>query len=234
MFARTISIALTLLFVSIHLPAVSYGQQTDEPKPLTEEEAEARFGVKSKPEPEPQTEPQVEHTLSQTSYTRGGWYMAIGGAVVIENSSLVGDPDRHMVSGGGNIRLGNRHNRWFATEVKGIYAHTYTTPESEYKTWGVWLSERVYLTKGRFQPFLAGGLGAIQLRSKILDGATPPGEDPDANNSSSWGFSPYFGGGAELFWNENFISTIFVNYYITTGSITDHDFIMAGIGFAFY
>ena len=126
MLARTTILTLAIFLAAIFTASVSNAQQ-DEPKPQTEAEAEARFGVKSKPEPKPQTEPQVEHVLSQRSYVRGGWYLGFEGLVIVENSPLVSGPDKHLVNGGFDFRMGNRHNRWLATEIQGTWVNSYKT-----------------------------------------------------------------------------------------------------------
>ncbi|MAI80917.1 MAG: hypothetical protein CL917_18405 [Deltaproteobacteria bacterium] len=235
MLARTTILTLAIFLAAIFTASVSNAQQ-DEPKPQTEAEAEARFGVKSKPEPKPQTEPQVEHVLSQRSYVRGGWYLGFEGLVIVENSPLVSGPDKHLVNGGFDFRMGNRHNRWLATEIQGTWVNSYKTADesSDFMIWGIWVNERVYLTKGRIQPFLMTGLGFIQTRTEVKGNVTAPDADPLANVRTAWGFSAVFGTGIEIYWTESFISTLTINYYLTTGDIRDHDFAAAGIGFQFF
>lgn len=239
MLARTTTIALTALIAWTFTATTTLAQES-EPKPQTEAEAEARFGVKSAPEPKPQSEPQVEHALSQTSYTRGGWYIGAAGLAAVEFSPYVEGPDKHIVNWGFNFRMGNRHSRWLATEIQGTYINTYETvdpdgtPDSEFRLWGIWVSERIYFTKSRYQPYITGGLGVIQIRNKIGGSIAPNPEDPLADVQSAWGFSSYFGLGIEFYWTENIITTLGISYYITTGAISDHDFATAGIGFQFF
>ena len=245
MLARNIRFALAALAVWTLVTGVAYAEE-QEPKPQTEAEAEERFGVKSKPEPKPQSEPQVEHALSQTSYVRGGWYLGFEGLVIMENSKYVGGPvggpDKHILTGGFDFRMGNRHNRWLATEIQGTWVNSYKTIEyanspgdyeNDFMIWGIWINERVYLTKNRIQPFLTGGLGVIQLRTEY-GGNLQPNPDSAASVDSNWGFSALLGVGVEFYWTENFITTLGVNYYFTTGAIKDHDFLTAGIGFQFF
>ncbi|MEE3328057.1 MAG: outer membrane beta-barrel protein [Myxococcota bacterium] len=217
--------------------------QEPEPKPQTEAEAEARFAVKSKPEPKPQTEPQVEHALSQKSYVRGGWYLGFEGLMSLENSKYISGPDKHIINGGFDFRMGNRHNRWLATEIQGTWINSYKTnmysngveeDENDFMIWGIWINERVYLTKDRIQPFLTGGLGYIQTRTEIAGNVPSNQDDPLATSRTAWGFSALVGVGVEIYWTENFITTVGINYYFTTGDIRDHDFATAGIGFQFF
>lgn len=239
MLARTTTIALTAL-LAWTLVAPAALAQNSEPRPQTEAEAEERFGVKSAPEPKPQTEPQVEHALSQPSYTRGGWYIGLEGLAAVEFSPYVEGPNKHIVNFGFDIRLGNRQNRWMATEIQGTYVNTYETvypngdPDSEFRLWGIFVAERIYFTKSRYQPFITAGLGFIQTRNKIGGSVQPNPDDPLATVRTAWGFSPFFGLGIELYWTENIITTIGINYYLTTGDISDHDFATAGIGFQFF
>jgi len=241
MLARKIRLALTALVVWTLTTGVVSAQEK-EPKPQTEAEAEERFGVKSKPEPKPQTEPQVEHALSQKSYVRGGWYIGFEGLVTLENSKYVSG-DKHIVNGGFDFRMGNRHNRWLATEIQGTWVNSYKTnafadaanpAENDFMIWGVWVNERVYFTKSRVQPFLTGGLGFIQTRTEIEGNVPPDQDDPTATSRTAWGFSALLGVGVEIYWTENFVTTVGVNYYFTTGDIKDHDFATAGIGFQFF
>ena len=245
MLARNIRFALAALAACTLVTGVAHAQK-QEPKPQTEAEAEERFGVKSKPEPRPQSEPQVEHALSQTSYVRGGWYIGFEGLAILENSKYVGGPvggpDKHLMTGGFDFRMGNRHNRWLATEIQGTWVNSYKTIEyaenpgdyeNDFTIWGIWINERVYLTKSRIQPFLTGGLGVIQLRTEY-GGNLQPNPDSAASVDSNWGFSALLGVGIEFYWTENFITTLGVNYYFTTGAIKDHDFLTAGIGFQFF
>ena len=245
MFARKTRLALATLAVWTFTAGMTSAQEA-EPKPQTEAEAEARFGVKTKPEPKPQTEPQVEHALSQRNFARGGWYLGFEGLVIMENSKYVGGPvggpDKHILTGGFDFRMGNRHNRWLATEIQGTWVNSYKTIEytnnpgeyeNEFTIWGIWVNERVYLTKSRIQPFLTGGLGVIQLRTEF-GGNLQPNPDSAASVASTWGFSALLGVGLEFYLTENFITTVGVNYYFTTGAIKDHDFLTAGIGFQFF
>ena len=105
--------------------------------------------------------------------------------------------------------------------------------ENDFMIWGIWVNERVYLTKDRIQPFLTGGLGFIQTRTELAANVPAP-SDPLASVRTAWGFSALLGVGAEIYWTENFITTVGINYYFTTGGIADHDFATAGIGFQFF
>ncbi len=241
MFVQKTRLAFAAL-VACSLATGVASAQDPEPKPQTEAEAEARFGVKSKPEPKPQTEPQVEHALSQRSYVRGGWYLGFEGLVTLENSKYVSGPDKHQVNGGFDFRMGYRFNRWLATEIQGTWVNSYKTnqysngveeAENDFMIWGIWVNERVYLTKDRIQPFLTGGLGFIQTRTELAANVPAP-SDPLASVRTAWGFSALLGVGAEIYWTENFITTVGINYYFTTGGIADHDFATAGIGFQFF
>ena len=105
---------------------------------------------------------------------------------------------------------------------------------SDWRVRGIWVNERVYLAKDRIQPFLTGGLGFIQTRTEIGPNVPVPENDPLATVRTAWGFSALFGIGLEIYWTENFITTVGLNYYLTTGDIKDHDFATAGIGFQFF
>jgi len=175
-----------------------------------------------------ETEQQVQERLSKPNYGLGGYYLGFEGLVAIENSKIIA-PDAVLVSGGLDIRLGNRHNRWFATELYGLYVHTYADGTGQFLAWGMSINEHFYFTNKRVQPFVNVGLGFLQVRSRNF--VVNPFSGSQGFNP---GFAPIFGIGLEIYANENVAFTIMANYHLTVGNISGFDFVTTGIGMQFF
>ncbi|MDG2049259.1 MAG: hypothetical protein P8M78_03760 [Myxococcota bacterium] len=145
----------------------------DQPKPQTEAEAEATLskGQNIADEPAPETEAQAEEFLAGKSYVVPAYFIAVDGLVAVENSVAIGG-DSHYVSGGFDVRIGYRQNRWLATELSGMYIHNYR--DTEYLSWGMSLNEKLYFTKSRIQPYISVGMGFVQLISTSGRGTFSP------------------------------------------------------------
>ena len=175
-----------------------------------------------------QTESETQRRLQTPNYARGGYYIALEGLYAIENSPLVGDSpddDKYISSGGFQFRFGNRHNRWLGTEIDVIYIHTFHSPNDDFLAWGMTLAERLYMTRGRFQPYITAGAGFLSLRAPDRRATTG-----SSSSGTETGFAMTFGMGAEIYVTESFAITMLANYQLTVGGIKDHDFITAGIG----
>jgi hypothetical protein len=174
------------------------------------------------------SEDEVQARLAKSYFARGGYYLGAEGLVAVENSALIG-VDTHIVSGGLDIRLGLRHNRWFASEISGLYIHTYGDGTGQFLAWGMAINERFYFTERRLQPFVTVGLGFLQVRSRDFT------VDPfDGSQGFDPGFAPSFGLGMEIYATEDFAVTVMGNYYLTVGNISGFDFVTAGIGFVYF
>ncbi|MBW2232005.1 MAG: hypothetical protein JRG92_12750 [Deltaproteobacteria bacterium] len=194
-----------------------------------------------------ETEEQVEHRLVQANYARGGFYFGMEGLAAIENTEIVGGQDRYLISGGFQARMGHRHNRWTATELSGLYVHTFGGDlqflppigvlSGNFLAWGMYVSQRVYFTKARFQPFVGAGLGFLQIRSNedfgfLLDPGGGFRVVPTPNVTP--GFSMVFSAGMEMYATETVAFTLQANYHLQVGHIDDTDFITAGLGMQFF
>jgi len=182
---------------------------------------------------QPETEEDVQARLARPDYARGGYYVGMEGLVSVENSASIGQ-NAYLVSGGLDIRLGNRHNRWLATELYGVYIHTYGDGTGQFLAWGMSVAERLYLTRARFQPYVTVGVGFLQVRSRNRDFAyLNPGET-DLSPGFDPGFAPYFGVGMEMYATENVAFTLMASYHLTVGNISGFDFVSAGLGMMFF
>jgi hypothetical protein len=194
---------------------------------------------------EPETEQEAQLRLKSPNFARGGFYFGMEGLVAVENTENIGGKDRFITSGGFEMRIGHRHNRWFATEILGLYVHTFggdvqVVPplvlSYNFLAWGMYANQRVYLTKRRFQPFVGAGLGFLQIRNSEDNGyvLTPAGPVPVPNPADATGFSMIFNAGMEMYRSETVVFTLQANYNMQFGAIDDTDFITAGLGMQFY
>lgn len=177
------------------------------------------------------SEAETQHRLQMPNYARGGFYLGFEGLYALENSPEAGSTsgDKYASSGGFQFRFGARHNRWLATEIDVIYIHTFQTETEDFLAWGMNVSERLYMTRSRVQPFITAGAGFLSLRA-------PTRRFSNSNSSSGEGpgFAMTFGTGTEIYITEEFIITLMMNYQLTIGNIKDHDFVTAGIGFQLF
>jgi opacity protein-like surface antigen len=182
---------------------------------------------------QPRTEAETERLLTRTDFARGGYFFAVTGFAAIENSPLIGQNGQYIVSGGFDIRAGARHNRWIATEVTGQYVHNFVSSSDAFLAWGITINERFYLTKRRFQPYVAAGLGFLNIKARNSPIFTPAGP-VNVPTGFSPGFTTRFGVGLESYVNENFVITLDAYYNLTIGKIEGFDFIAAGLGVQFF
>jgi len=197
-------------------------------------------------EPKPETEEQAQSRLSKTNFARGGYYFGIKDLAAIENTDIIAGPNRYIVSGGFHGRVGHRHNRWTATELMGLYVHTFGGDvqilppfgvlNGSFLAWGMYASERVYLTRARFQPFVGAGIGFLQIRSTEDFGflINENGIQVVPTPNETTGFSMIFSAGMEMYKTESVVFTLQANYHMQFGSIDDTDFISAGLGMQFF
>jgi hypothetical protein len=182
---------------------------------------------------QPETEQQVQERLAEPNYGRGGYYIGLEGLVAVENSSQISG-SAVLVSGGFDVRLGARHNRWFATELSGLYVHTYGDGTGRYLAWGMTVNERFYFTKARVQPFIlvGGGFLQVEARNRSIEDLLPG--EIDLAPGFSPGFAAVFGLGMEIYATEDIAVTVMGNYHLTVGNISGFDFVTAGIGMVFF
>jgi opacity protein-like surface antigen len=187
----------------------------------------------SPPDAKPKSETELQRQLQETSYARGGYYIAMEGLYTLEQSSRLSGTQS---SGGFDIRLGHRHNRWLATELYGLYVANFAGIRNNWYAWGLSANENLYLTKGRVQPFLSAGVGFVQVRLSFDRNVIVCAGRfcVDDGVGLTPGFVARFGGGFEINFTETFALTLIGSYHLTTGSIKDHDFITAGVGFRFF
>ncbi len=180
------------------------------------------------------SEADTQRALTRTNYARGGYFLAASGVFALENSSVVGGKGRMIGSGGFDLRLGHRHNRWFATDFFGIYVNRFRASDGSFLAWGLGVNERFFLTKTRFQPFLQVGMGFLQVRGRDDDEIRVRPGQIDTSPGFTPGFSARFGVGAETYTTEDFAIIFHLTYHLTAGHISDHDFVTAGVGLQFF
>ena len=179
----------------------------------------------------PESEESLEQRLARPDYGRGGYFIGVEGLVAVENSPLIA-PDSYLVSGGFDIRLGYRHNRWFSSELYGLYVHQYADGTDRFLAWGMSANGRFYFTRSRVQPFVTAGAGFLQLESRnyVFVPGLPVGIRPDFSPK----FAMLFGTGIEVFVNPSFAINLMANYHLPFAGSNQFDFVTAGLGFVFF
>ncbi len=185
----------------------------------------------------PRTEEQTQDLLTQPNFARGGFYFGFEGLWAISwleiPSTYVRPPPPAVTnlrpgevltrqSGGFDMRVGYRPNRWTASELSGLYIHDFGQRNIQYQAWGMWASQRVYFSNRRLQPYATVGLGFTQLRA--------------TGNYlyTRLKFTPIFGVGVELYQTQSIAYTLVGNFYLPVATKESLYFATAGIGMIFY
>jgi len=169
-------------------------------------------------------------------FARPGFYVHFGGATGIdvaaadELNALLGTPGLVDVETaiGFNARAGGRSFRRLAGEVQIEYLPAFEATAAglvtaaEYRMLTVTGNLKLFVTTGRFQPYLLlGGGGAFAS----LESAFLPGLDVSAD-----GFALRGGGGVEASLTEHIALVVDASYVYPTGDATDLDYVSIGWG----
>lgn len=189
----------------------------------------------AEPRKYPMSEQETEKLLQEKNYARGDFYFAFEGlwgiawvevppGLIPGATATTVTPGETLTrhTGGFDLRLGYRTNRWFASELSGLYLHDFGQRNVTFLTWGVWGSERFYFTKSRIQPYATVGLGIAQVRAT------------GNYTYTRLKFTPLFGLGVELYQNETIAYTLVGNFYIPVATDNTVYFATAGLGMIFY
>jgi opacity protein-like surface antigen len=157
------------------------------------------------------------------SYSRPGIYLSFAGGGLIEtfdvpDAALIGLTQAAYIGG----KIGSRHNRWIATETSVDYAvkgfeqdgTPYGYPGFTAEISPLYLSGNVKLFpfEGRFQPYVAGGIGGAWAFLEIRGGG---GSVKETQGS----FLGRVGGGLDVYLNENWALGPEIYWNITTGDL---------------
>ena len=96
-------------------------------------------------------------------YGAEGYYLGVSGIYALGIADLPGVGDVEG-SGGANLRIGHRFNRWLANEIHLEWLNDFAYEGGGFTAWDLMFSERLYLIEGRFQPFAVAGFGVIGKR----------------------------------------------------------------------
>jgi hypothetical protein len=175
---------------------------------------------------QPRSEAETQYDLAKPNYARGGYFFEMTGlwAGELADNAFGSDGRDMLQSGGFHMRVGARHNRWFASDLMGRYIHNFDVAVGTFLVWGMNANERIYFSRSRFQPFVSGGVGFVQLRP-TSDGADG-GFDPK--------FVAVFGAGLEMYVTESFALVLEGNYNVVVGGAVGGDFVTAGLGIQFF
>ncbi|MCH2170913.1 porin family protein [Myxococcota bacterium] len=162
-----------------------------------------------------------------------GVYVSAAGSYAMNSSDLALDFENSL---GFKARLGHRFHRFVALEAEFEWIDAFdvriqdTTPES-YGFWALTLNGRGYFTTGRFQPFVAAGLGVARARFARGDGGSAEVFLPAGSGESS--FVMRLGGGLEVFTSERLALTLDASYVLPTGNLDGFDYVSIGWGFRY-
>jgi hypothetical protein len=165
----------------------------------------------------PPTRAQLKDQLLGNMWPRGNFFIGAAAHWGFEVGDEVGSTRDLASSGGADLRVGNRLNRFWSFEFSGLWTSKFKSDGSEFWGWGVYGGGRFYLSKRRWQPYLGTQVGFLQLQGTNLDGRT-------------FGFAPKFSTGLEYYLNQTLNIDLSATYYYTVGAIKGRDFVTVSLG----
>jgi len=154
-------------------------------------------------------------------WDRGGYFLGLGGHYAVEFTEQIGGKDGLASGGGVSLRVGLKHDRFWQTEITGVYTSKFKRDGVDFFAWGVFLGQRFYLTKTRLQPYIGAHVGFLQLRGTNYNGG-------------EFAFSPRFNAGLNLYQTQTFNWEFDLAYYYGVGAGKDSDFATATFGFTWF
>jgi outer membrane protein W len=159
---------------------------------------------------------------------RSGVLLGIGATYAIDNFDSVGMSNDG--SGGFNVHLGYRYNKYTATEVQveryqQFDGHDDGIDVGEVNGWALGVNQRAYLLSGRYQPFVLLGINYMDMETT----------DSGAINRTSGENGPAlrFGTGLDVYATSKFVVTADISYMLGLGGVEDYDVVAFSLGFLF-
>lgn len=165
----------------------------------------------------PPTREELKSRLTDPLWPRGTFFIGIAGHYAFEVTDQIGDLTMLAPGGGASMRLGIRHNRFWSSEFSGLWTSKFKDAGVEYNGFGVYMGERFYFTKTRWQPYIGAHVGFLRLEGTNFDGF-------------QFGFSPKFNAGLEFFVTETLNVGLDASYHYTVGAIENSDFVTVSLG----
>jgi hypothetical protein len=154
---------------------------------------------------------------------RSGPILGVGGLWAIDNFDGIGLATD--TSGGYNIHLGYRFNKWVATDVHIERYQEFDAPPGEVNGWAVGLNARGYALSGPIQPF--GLIGMNYLDMETTNNTAPNPKKTDD------GPALRFGIGLDWYVTPRIVLTTDASYLLGLGEVADYDVAVLSAGFTY-
>lgn len=155
--------------------------------------------------------------------SRSGPMLGVGGLWALDNFDGIGlDTDS---SGGYNINVGYRFNKWVASDMRVERYQEFDASNGEVNGWAVGLNARGYALHGPIQPF--GMLGMNYMDMETTNNAAANVKKTDD------GPALRFGIGLDWYATNKFVLTTDLSYMLGLGELSDYDVMVLSFGFLF-
>jgi opacity protein-like surface antigen len=154
---------------------------------------------------------------------RNGPILGVGGLWAIDNFDGIGLATD--TSGGYNIHVGYRFNKWVATDLHIERYQEFDAPPGEVNGWAVGLNARGYALHGPIQPF--GLIGMNYLDLETTNNTAPNPEKTDD------GPALRFGIGLDWYVTPKIVLTTDASYMLGLGEVGDYDIAVLSAGFTY-
>ncbi len=154
---------------------------------------------------------------------RNGPMLGIGGLYALDNFDGIGMATDG--SGGYNINVGYRFNKWVATDLRIERYQEFDAPPGEVNGWAVGLNGRGYFMHGPIQPFGMFGMNYLDLETTNNTSLNPKKTDD--------GPALRFGFGLDWFATTKIVLTTDVSYMLGLGEVSDYDIVVFSFGFLY-
>ena len=154
----------------------------------------------------------------EKSFDRPGLFVGAQGTFALHNfddTQIIPDATGDVKDTGGfNVRVGKRYRPHFAMELEYEWYDDFGKGDLEIGGWMLGANARIYMAKGRVQPFFLAGGGLLVLET---DPRGAPSEDKED-------FAFRFGVGAEIYITDQLALTTDVTYVAPAGGQDDRQF----------
>ena len=154
---------------------------------------------------------------------RNGPILGLGGLWAIDNFDGIGLATD--TSGGYNIHVGYRFNKWVATDLHIERYQEFDAPPGEVNGWAVGMNARGYALHGPIQPFGLIGMNYLDLETTNSAAANPEKTDD--------GPALRFGIGLDWYVTPRIVLTTDASYMLGLGEVGDYDIAVLSAGFIY-
>jgi hypothetical protein len=154
---------------------------------------------------------------------RPGPILGLGGLYALDNFDGIGLKTEG--SGGYNIHVGYRFNKWVSTDLHIERYQEFDAPPGEVNGWAVGQNVRGYAMSGSIQPF---GLLGINYLDMETTGSSNLPLNPKKTDD---GPAMRFGFGLDWYATPKFVITTDISYLLGFGEVGDYDVAVFSAGF---